>query len=271
MKQWFKLGTKTQIDWDMTAKAMRALPQAKQIWVSKFSARFLLYGTNMTHWLLGSQAKYPWCPCPKEDKAHVMRCLVESAMLEWKKALEQLDNWMQAAKTNPQLWQDILAGLQQCHDVEANAGVPMEGSDPSMVQASIGWGLALEGCIAVWWREEQDNFWKACKSRKSSKHWTMALITWLMMTTWDMWQHWNKALHESEVNWQEIIEDTINQQISQAYAQECDHLPREAQPLMKWSLKQLLQLPAPYKQQWMAILGAVQKQVQSLTKQVVWL
>jgi len=187
----------------------------------------------MTHWQLGSQVKCPRCLCPKEDEAHVMWCPVESAMLEWKKALEQLDNWMQATKTNLQLWQDILARLCQWHDDEADAGVLMDGSEPSAVQVSIGWGLALEGCVVGRWREEQDNFWKACKSRKSSKCWTMTLITKLMTTAWDMWQHWNKALHESEVNWQEIIKDAINQQISQVYEQGCNHLPREVWPLMK--------------------------------------
>jgi len=103
MKQWFKPGMETQIDWNMMAKAMQALPRAKQIWISKYSAQFLPYGTNMTHWQLGSQAKCPRCPCQKEDKAHVLCCPAESAMLEWKKALEQFDNWMQATKTNPQL------------------------------------------------------------------------------------------------------------------------------------------------------------------------
>jgi len=264
MRQRFKPGTETQIDWNMTAKAMRALPRAKQIWISKYSARFLPYGTNMTHWQLGSQAKCPRCPCHKEDKEHVLRCPAESAVAEWKKALEQLDNWMQATKTNPQLRQDILAGLRRWHDEEANTAGQTEDSEPSIIQASIGWGLALEGCVAMRWREEQDNFWKACKSRKSSKRWTTALITRLMMTDWDMWQHRNKALHESDVNRQEIIEDAINQQISQVYEQGHDHLPPVVRPLMKRSLPQLLCLPAPYKRQWMATIEAVRKQVQSL-------
>jgi len=97
----------------------------------------------------------------------------------------------------------------------------------------------------------------------------MALIIRLMMMAWDMWQHWNKALHESKVNWQEIIEDAVNQQISHVYKQGHNHLLREAWLLMKKSLQHLLHLPAPYKRQWMATLGAVCKRVQSLTRQAV--
>jgi len=77
---------------------------------------------------------------------------------------------------------------------------------------------------------------------------------------WDMWQHQNEALHESEVNQQEILEDAINQNICQAYAQGKGQLPKGAMSLMKWPLSKLLRLPAPYKQQWLATLEAVRAQ-----------
>jgi len=54
-----------------------------------------------------------------------------------------------------------------------------------------------------------------------------------MMTTWDMWNHRNKALHKDETNRQEIPEDKVNQKISEAYAQGSDQLPTEAKVLMK--------------------------------------
>jgi len=65
----------------------------------------------MTCWKLGLQAKCPRCPFPNEDKEHVLQCLAESAVLKWKKVLEQLDNWMTATKMNPQLKQDSLVGF----------------------------------------------------------------------------------------------------------------------------------------------------------------
>jgi len=61
----------------------------------------------------------------------------------------------------------------------------------------------------------------------------MALLTQLIMTTWDMWQYLNKALHESEVNKQDIVEDDTNQQIHQAYEQGNTNLPMAARPLMR--------------------------------------
>jgi len=73
--------------------------------------------------------------------------------------------------------------------------------------------MALKGCVVRQWNEEQDIYWKAIKSQKSSRRWTTALLTRLIMTTWDMWQHCNKALHESEDNKQDIVDADINQQI----------------------------------------------------------
>jgi len=47
-----------------------------------------------------------------------------------------------------------------------------------------------------------------------------------------MWQHHNKALHDSEENKQTIVEADINQQIRQAYEQDSPTLPPAAKPLM---------------------------------------
>jgi len=63
---------------------------------------------------------------------------------------------MEAMKTDPQLRQDILAGLQQWHDHDPSNRKSVEGSNTHAIQDMIRWGLALEGCLALWWQEEQD-------------------------------------------------------------------------------------------------------------------
>jgi len=87
MKQCYWPGTEKLIDWDMVARAMHALPRAKQKWVS---AKFLPYGTNKTWWNLGLQAKCPCCLCPKEDKEHILHCLADSAVSEWQ---SHMNSW----------------------------------------------------------------------------------------------------------------------------------------------------------------------------------
>jgi len=261
--QRYKPGAEKMIDWEMADKAINNLPKAQQKWVSKLAAKFLPYGKNMQRWNLRTQAKCPRCACPIEDKDHIMRCPAESAVARWNKALIELDNWMQAARTHPQLRQDIIAGLQQWHEDGSNAVAPSEEISARTAQDSIGWGIALEGCISTRWREEQDQYLKVFKSRKSSKRWTTALIKRLMTTAWDMWHHRNEALHNSEVNQQEILEADINQEIKQAYDQSMESIPKAAKKLLRRPLKKLLQLPRYYKKQWIATLRAVQTGFQS--------
>ena len=91
----------------------------------------------------------------------------------------------------------------------------------------------------------------------------MALIKRLMTTAWDMWHHRNEALHNSEVNQQEILEADINQEIKQAYDQSMESIPKAAKKLLRRPLKKLLQLPRYYKKQWIATLRAIQTRFQS--------
>jgi len=87
------------------------------------------------------------------------------------------------------------------------------------IQDSIGWGIAFEGCITIWWREEQEQYLKVFQLCKSSKCWMTELLKRLTATAWDMWQHQNKALHNSETSKCKIIEDDINKEIRHAYGQ----------------------------------------------------
>jgi len=90
--------------------------------------------------------------------------------------MDDLDQWMEATKTHPQLHKEIIAGLTQWHDQTPISRPSTEESLAGQLQDGISWGLALEGCIAKRWQEEQDMYWKAFKLRKSSKCWTTALL-----------------------------------------------------------------------------------------------
>ncbi len=84
----------------------------------------------------------------------------------------------------------------------------------------------------------------------------MALLTHLLMTAWDMWNHCNKALHEEEANKQAILEVQVNQNICLAYEWGVDLLLNNAKLLMKCPLSRLLKLPEQYKHQWLASMDA---------------
>jgi len=256
MKERFSTKIGQTIDWECSEKAIKGLPQAHRQWVAKVASKFLPDGKNMQRWGLRSTAQCPRCSQPVEDKEHIFTCKAESAQIQWNQSMEKLDQWMQSAKTHPQLRKDIMEGLQQWHDQIPSSRQQTEGSTAGQIQDRIGWGLALEGCIALRWREEQEAFWKAFKSRKSSRRWTIALLTRLRTTAWDMWHHRNKALHDEEANKQVILEDAVNQKIRRAYEQGYEDLPSTARTLWNRPLDRLLKFPEYYKRQWIATVAA---------------
>jgi len=193
-----------------------------------------------------------------EDKDHIIQCPVDSTVVRWLKAVTELDNWMQVARTDPQIQQVITRGLQHWHNKKPMMTDQMEQNSASLVQETIGWGLAFEECLATRWHKEQDHYLKAFKSRRSSKRWTTALITCLMNTAWDMWQHQNEALHQEETNQQAILDYNINQEIHQAYEHHHGYWSPGVKTLFHRPLQKLLKLPRYYKKQWMATLRTVQ-------------
>jgi len=61
-------GSVLLIVWEVVESAIKALPKAKQQWVSKLASRFLPYGKNMKCWKLHMQAKCPRCLCQEEGQ-----------------------------------------------------------------------------------------------------------------------------------------------------------------------------------------------------------
>jgi len=126
-------------------------------------------------------------------------------------------------------------------------------SEAGQEQATVGWDLALEKFLSHWWRHQQEQYWKAYKSRKLSKRWTTELLKKLFGIAWDMWQHRNKALHEEPDNYKLILETEINEQVTKVYNLGAGASSPSA-TLMKHALPKLFQLPNAYKVHW---LGSV--------------
>jgi len=103
MTTWLAPQATQEINWESAEKVMNKLPLSKQQWVSKLAAKFLPNGKNMKQWGQWMQSKCPCCPCQVEDKDHIFKCLAESAILQWTKALEDLKHWLDTAKTHLQL------------------------------------------------------------------------------------------------------------------------------------------------------------------------
>jgi len=116
MREQFTLQVSKMIDWEASGKAMNSLPLSQRQWVSKVAAKFLPDGKNMQRWGLRPQANCPRCSCLVKDKEHIFKCPLEAATKQWGKAIEELDHWLEAAKTHLQLQRDIIEGLTHWQD-----------------------------------------------------------------------------------------------------------------------------------------------------------
>jgi len=94
----------------------------------------------MAWWKLCSHAQCPQCSCPKEDKEHLLWCPAELAVAMWKKALDELDNWMAATQMHLQIHQDIITGLSKWHDADMTLHQLQDRSLAATLQDGIGWG-----------------------------------------------------------------------------------------------------------------------------------
>jgi hypothetical protein len=67
-------------------------------------------------------------------------------------------------------------------------------------QDKIGWQAMLKGSPVLGWAEAQQRYLKWQKEHKTGKQWLSAIIQKLWKVAWDLWDHRNNILHNSDVN-----------------------------------------------------------------------
>jgi len=167
-------GTADMVDWEATDIAMRTTPMVLRCWVSKSAAKFLPYGVNMKRWQTRLSAQCPRCQEHNETKQHLFQCQVVETKKQWDTTLQQLDKWLKAQNTNPELRNKLIWGLWQWQT--GNTATVEFHTSAAKEQSLLGWEMMMEGVISGQWRELQVQYWKMYKSQKSSKWWTVALI-----------------------------------------------------------------------------------------------
>ncbi len=65
-------------------------------------------------------------------------------------------------------------------------------------QAALGWRRFFEGWISREWTKAQQAYYQSTKSLRTGRRWTIALIKKLGDIAWDLWEHRNGVLHESQ-------------------------------------------------------------------------
>ena len=92
-----------------------------------------------------------------------------------------------------------------------------------MIQAQqlIGGKLTLEGCIHSSWKDIMHQYLSGLSSKVNGERFVTSIIKHLWQIAWDMWDHRNKALHESDTNATLLGITAINSHISDMYLAGC--------------------------------------------------
>jgi len=73
-----------------------------------------------------------------------------------------LKDWLQTARTDPQLVEVIISGLQGWYSGATTNS--MCGCPAFIEQSALGWDAFLEGQLLVFWQKQQDEFWKRVRT-----------------------------------------------------------------------------------------------------------
>jgi len=151
------------VDFEMVGRAIRGLPKAQQRWVAKSVAGFLPYGTNMKRWKLRQEDSCPQCQQQAESKAHLTQFQAMEAIQNWTTAIEQLEQWLISAHTAPDIQHKILDGLRTWQKGENTENTPRT-FEAAKEQNTLGWNLAMEGCLSKKWQAQQEAYGKVFRT-----------------------------------------------------------------------------------------------------------
>jgi Reverse transcriptase (RNA-dependent DNA polymerase) len=255
------------IDWDATAAMMKRIPPSRRMWLSKQSSSMFATGERM----LGREGRTSnRCPCcPEVETAdHILRCQQPASVALWNSQVDLIKEWMQEENTDPEISDTLFEGLiawRQLSTEEATrykvnkADLPEslrqigDRSPIATAQNAIGWRSAIEGRLAIQWRDQQEQFWAKQNRKKSSRKWAATLTTKLINLAWELWQHRNNTLHRSECR---EADEVLDAKVTNLYGKGPANLPPVTQRLFLSPLNEILQRRPQQKLDWVTSVEA---------------
>ena len=161
-------------------------------WQAKFMTSHCATGKMMKIRKQWPHSKCPRCGHAEEDTRHLCQCPHPEARAKLTKSLLELDKWMVTKDTMPQLRAHLLLLLRRWI---ANEPPPKGGTTATgralQAQSTLGGWNTILGRISKRMTEAQNRHYHQKGSRRTGLRWTVALITKLQNTSWEMWQHRN--------------------------------------------------------------------------------
>ncbi len=239
------------VNWGAIGEALKGMPRAQQHFITKKTVGICGVGKWMKRWGKWEDDKCPRCGRP-EPAEHVTLCRGQGADNTWSTAIDNLKCWIEKNQTDPFITEAIITGLSTWRDGDIQQRPRMtDVSSAFDIQSDIGWNLLLEGWIAYEREFLQSSHYALIGSRKSGRRWLIQVIKKLWLVSWDMWEHRNGVLHNSDNTQLQSQTQIANEKIRQLYSSAIQSLPPSLDRyLTALPMQEILTKTLTYKQTW---------------------
>ena len=177
---------------------MHEVPKLFALWACKQVMRVAATNAFM-HNIDKRSKKCPSCTTCDETTAHILQCEESGRVKAFKRAVKNLEIWMEDMDTDPGLIDSITAFAM------GRGGVSMESAVSQLSgryqrfgisQDKIGWLRFMEGMVSKEVLSIQAEYTAVSGSRLSVKRWMSGLITRLLEITHGQWIYRNFVVHD---------------------------------------------------------------------------
>ena len=211
------------------------------------------------------------CPrCGGEPKTatHVLKCKDQRAVLQWATSIGKLTKWMVESKTDPIITNAIITGIRRWRDDSGQYIHYRRGyKEATLEQNEINWENLLRGRLSKKWRALQQSHYERIGSPRQAASWVSGLIVQLWQVSFDLWEHRNDILHNSEASERLKGLEEIDKQIREQYQRGWASLPTRHQKHFQKDIQELLTSGPEVRKQWLAVAQEYRKRKQTTEEQ----
>ena len=118
-------------------------------------------------------------------------------------------------------------------------------------QNDIGWQAMAKGWTTEEWAIIQQEYYKLICSRKTGKRWLVEIIKKLWLIAWDMWEHRNSILHNTENVHSQTQEAQLNKKMCKLYSAAIRYMAHSPDNyLLGIPISNLIRKSYAYKKNW---------------------
>ncbi len=194
--------TQSLICWTAVNQATNNTTLGRRRFIAKWSSGAIAVGKNALRWKLRPRNNCPYCNQPNETTQHILECQHPNAIENWNNCLNTFKQDLQALDTCPYLTAAIIIGLKSLKS-NTTQQQPLhyfttDLQEAIIQQSQIGWKSLLEGLLATAFVNYQQTYYDDSSSRKTGRSWAHKTIRKLWNFLFDLWEHRNNQLHNTE-------------------------------------------------------------------------